>query len=267
MYKISLLSMSLLYLATTLVVFFTNSGVDVIFFFALFTYLFYIPFTAVFEYDIHSISDSEDMKQQNKKYYEAKYFYEDMPESIKSEIKSHYKYLIVSFSVLVIFGLLITFTSLLSGETMLSMITYYRDIMPTFEMNSLFKDYSQIFHDIKEMMPWYGWVILVIVLILAGFNNVLLLIGVIAIPVILYLIYWLIMVIYSSVIMLLFILAYFVIVFAVIAALIITAWIGYRSTKQYMNKGPLQEAALIFSFLSTTFYLVVVLFINLFTLN
>lgn len=57
--KLILLAMSVAYLLLTLYLFLTNSGIEVLLLFAIFTYIFYTPLTAVFKYDIDDIEQGE----------------------------------------------------------------------------------------------------------------------------------------------------------------------------------------------------------------
>lgn len=57
--KLILLLMSIAYLLLTLFLFLSNSGIEVLLLFSIFTYIFYTPLTAVFKYDIDDIDQYE----------------------------------------------------------------------------------------------------------------------------------------------------------------------------------------------------------------
>jgi len=102
--KLILLVMSFAYLGLTLYVFLSNAGMDLLLLFAIFSYIFYTPLTAVFKYDIDDIQNPRLTKY-------------------------------IQRIAMVLFGVLLVYsTGIFSAEAFLAIIRMTLETLPKFEV-------------------------------------------------------------------------------------------------------------------------------------
>jgi len=218
--KLMLLTMSVAYLVLTLYLFLTNSGIEIILLFAIFSYIFYTPLTAIFKYDIDDIEN------------------EQLGQYIKTIA-------IILFGVLVVYS-----TGIFSAEMLVSIMQLTVSSLPKFE--------------VPDLMPYVeGRTPLYIVgMIILAFILRQLILVVIAVFVGL----WLVSFVFHFLLGFAIIFGYLFITLMMLIGLFFIAYKGKKVTERYV-KNNFQKAIIFFSTIISALYLIVVFYINLFTLG
>ena len=218
--KQTLVAMSIAYLVLTVYLFLSPAGIDVVLLFAIFSYIFYTPLTAIFKYDI---------------------------DYVESEELGGY----IRLTAYILIGYIFLYaTGIFSAETFLKIMKYVSFHAFNFKL-------SNIMPSLKDMD-------LVHILLLIAFIIVfrMLILYIIGIAILIYLLTF----VFNIVFGLLVITIYLLISIGILSSLVFVAYKGRAITKRYV-KDSSQEALIFFSTIGSGIYLVLVFYINLFTIG
>lgn len=218
--KITILIISLAYLALTLYLFLTQAGIGVMLLFAIFSYIFYTPLIAIFKYDI-------------------------------DEIENNNITLYIQRVVYVLFGVLILYVSgLFSAETFISIMKFTLSNLPKFEPPSLMPFIKGLSLLNLLVFVFVVFILRVYILYLLGAALAL----------------WLLYFLFHLLLGFLIIFVYLLSSILLLGGLIYIAYRGRKITELYV-KNNFQRAAIFFSTITSAIYLIIVFYINLFTLG
>jgi len=236
--KILIILLSFFYLLFTIYLFFFNTGFKELLFFAILTFLFYIPLNPIFQYNVNIT-------------------------------KEQTKYIIKVIFILIILGYIIFFTNLISSKTLTSIFLYFKHMIPHIGIFDFFiETYKNIYNYFlnRTLIEKIIFIIIGIISIISG----VLFLTIYFIFILLFLLFLplIIKAIFISIVAFIAIGTYLGIIFYIWYLLLKISNSGLNSTLYYLNQTykksfTVKKILLAFSFIFTAIYLMILFLINI----